>query len=75
MVLVNENPADTSLGKFARKVIKMGDDVTTEEYKNNLKEIRTTIAAANKDTDPNAPWYERAWNTTKPYMMGHLKHL
>ena len=73
MVLVNENPADTSLGKFARKVIKMGDDVTTEEYKNNLKEIRTTIAAANKDTDPNAPWYERAWNTTKAIYDGASK--
>ena len=73
LVLANINPETTEAGKFARKLINLGNDVKSESYKNNLKDIQQTIADANKDTDPNAPWYERAWNTTKAIYDGAAK--
>ena len=73
LILADINPETTKAGKFARKLIKMGDDVKTEEYKNNVQEIQQIINDANKDTDPDAPWYERAWNTTKAIYDGASK--
>ena len=65
LVLANVNPETTAVGQFARNLIKLGDDVKTEEYKNNVEKIQDTITALRENIDPNAPWFERAWETTK----------
>jgi hypothetical protein len=45
--------------------LKLSDDIKTEDHKQASQDIQRQIAEANKDTDPNAPWYEKSWNVAK----------
>jgi len=53
-------PSETSLGKFADKLVKLGQASTTEEYNQNLQELNSLMNRPS-ELDPDAPWYERAF--------------
>jgi len=62
---VNINPKGTKISEFSKKLLKLSDDIKTEDHKQASQDIQRQIAEANKDTDPNAPWYEKSWNVAK----------
>jgi len=62
---VNINPKGTKISEFSKKLLKLSDNIKTEDHKQASQDIQRQIAEANKDTDPNAPWYEKSWNVAK----------
>ena len=60
VVLAGVVPSETSLGKFADKLVKLGEASTTEEYNQNLQELNSLMNRPS-ELDPDAPWYERAF--------------
>jgi hypothetical protein len=62
---VNINPKGTAVSEFSKKLLKLSGDITTEDHKKEAQDIQRKIAEANKDIDPNAPWYEKSWNVAK----------
>ena len=62
-ILVGIDPKSTPLAEIANDLLALGGDMKSEEWKQAQKNIAEKIANANKDIDPNASAWERAFNT------------
>lgn len=62
-ILVGIDPKSTPLAEIADDLLALGSDMKSEEWKQAQKNIAEKVANANKDIDPNASAWERAFNT------------
>jgi len=62
-LLVGIDPKSTPLAEVANDLMALGGDMKSEEWKQAQRNISERIANANKDIDPDASAWERAFNT------------
>jgi hypothetical protein len=62
-LLVGIDPKSTPLAEVAGDLMALGGDLKTESWKQAQQNIAERIANANKDIDPDASAWERAFNT------------